>query len=113
MWREFKADHNLAKEALYQGQLSSIPSGWKVHKLYLNSGIELCCSRGTSAKGICVSSKCSCVRVCACTISVSAVCDCNCMCVTPEPNESRYYTNKVLKVSMFSLVLKDSCWIQR
>lgn len=55
VWREFRADHNLAMEALYQGQLSSLPSGWKVRKLYLNSGIELCCSRGTSAIGIHVS----------------------------------------------------------
>lgn len=37
VWLECRADHNLATEALYEGQLSSLPSGKKVHKLYLNS----------------------------------------------------------------------------
>lgn len=68
-------------EALYQGQLSSLPFGWKVHKLCMNSGIELSYSKGTSALGICVSvSMQLCLGVCMHYL-VSTVCGSNCMCV--------------------------------
>lgn len=99
-------------EALYQGQLSSLPSSWKVHKLCVNSGIELPCSRGTSAVGTCV-----CIYMLlslgVCMHYFPPVCGSNCMPVTPKPNESGYDTNEELKVSMFPAVLTDSCWFQR
>lgn len=97
-------------EALYQGQLSSRPFGWKVHKLWLNSGIELCYSRGTRAVGICLyASVCGCVH----SLFLQYVALIVCVCVTPKQNESRYNNKEVLKVSMFSLVLTDSCRFER
>ncbi|MEQ2201584.1 hypothetical protein XENOCAPTIV_014634, partial [Xenoophorus captivus] len=50
-----QTDRSLAMEALYRGQLSSLPSGWRSHKLCLNSGIELRFRRGACLWYICVS----------------------------------------------------------
>lgn len=64
------SDQNFGHGGPVSGAAELSLSGCRVHKLCVNSGIELRCSRGTSAIDVlymCLSI-CSCVWVCACTI---------------------------------------------
>ncbi|MEQ2315902.1 hypothetical protein AMECASPLE_027208 [Ameca splendens] len=72
-WSVGQTDRSLAMEALYRGQLSSLPSGWMSHELCLNSGIELRFRRGACLWYICVSEL---IPLILCTA-----------CLHPEPKE--------------------------